>query len=405
MNSLQELLAQQRVMSTASSTSLQSYLASGKERRPWDGFWLVTPISTSLTSSSSDSKPVTSTKECVDDATIRGARKHRLRDPRQSYVYLEQVEDRLTGMWWDGEARYHVEGQLTVSGKATDGAALRDSCTGALLTPVSFRAGYDHQSIECRFEWYFQSPVPPSDAVRLSRLDTPRIVAVTCYPPSEAQYAAARVVESAIDAASANSLSDIEKTDDYHAAGREPHHDVARSMTRQRPLKFVNATVYATSPVASVRFYGQSDFVPTTHATMMAMIDSGKFMTYRQSSDGLIAGIPADEVYRTLSTTAKTVVLPADTEDVTRLRAWRAPCAIAHLSLGGGSAASPSGAEDDARQAQLASLHRERLQRGYGPASVGKRTVGNFWCYEAAATDAEEAATLMSRELTTRSAE
>uniref|UniRef100_A0A7S1LKI8 Uncharacterized protein n=1 Tax=Neobodo designis TaxID=312471 RepID=A0A7S1LKI8_NEODS len=387
MPTLAELRAEQAEMQQASGKQLQAYFAAGKETRPWDGFWVVVPI-----------HPVrrTALSEEPADAWDRARAEHRLYRPEHSVVFMreDKAAGSVAGTWWDGsDERYRIEGTPAVSGRSIDSARLVIPSTGKLLTPACFRSGYSANAVEVRFEWSVASPTPGPDAVRLSRLETPRMVAVS-------------------------------SSDGFAAAAH-----ICRRLVEMRPLHFQAAPVIATSTEAASATYAVVDTrgaaasgsdepvgdtaAPSLNAglppsvTLCSSDDFDKHieretvMTYRFSDDEALpakrAGVDARGCWRVLASTGKTLVFPADTSDIVRLRQWFAPCALAHVVLGEGS--TEKSFDHEVRQRTLAALHRERLSGVKGPAVCGKRVVDGFTVYELACGTAEEAAQVFARDL------
>jgi hypothetical protein len=87
--------------------------------------------------------------------------------PPAAVVLREQW---LVGSWFDGEARYRLQGKLCESLKAVEGATLHDDVTGAFLTPVSLRLGAGGGAVRVCFDWKMVAGVGggvarPDDAV------------------------------------------------------------------------------------------------------------------------------------------------------------------------------------------------------------------------------------------------
>ena len=368
-------------MQAESQTKLNDYFAAGKDTRPWDGFWVVVPI-----------HPVrrTALSEEPADAWELARSEHHLYRPEHSFVFMREDKEAgtVSGTWWDGGSeRYRIEGCPAVSGRTIDGARLVVPSTGKLLSPACFRSGYSGNAVEVRFEWSVASPTPGRDAVRLSRLETPRIVAIAA------------------------------------SAGVEAAAQICRRLVETRPLHFQAAPVIATASDAATATYAaaMSDAAPPAGGEAEAVapspalgpsvvlcssddfdahVERGTVMTYRssdpQGAPSKRAGIDARGCWRILASTGKTVVLPVDTNDVVRLRQWNAPCALAHVVLGEGDEKS---FDHELRQRTLAALHRERLTGTRGPAMAGKRVVDGFTVYELACGTPEEAAQVFARDL------
>lgn len=266
MPTLQELRRNQEIEASKSNASLNSYFAVAQPQ--WLGFW----VATRLAKTDQGRSPIA--------------------DPEHTFLFFEHdSEGRFFGVWWIGSKRLQIAGKLNDSKRSVEGATVKDG--EKLLTPLSLRAGHQFNSIQAHFEWSIASATPLPDALSLSRLATPRIVAV----------------------------SSVELNSRC----------IVKTMTSTLP-SLTPAKIVACDQEFGAEAYGFPAERKSSEWCDEAVRSDG-FLTWRTSPKNEIAGIVTSDAFEILRTTGDSIVFATDVDDVVRLRAWKAPCLLVYVVI------------------------------------------------------------------------